>query len=82
MCLSLSVYVCVCAGFPRFLQGYYIFIITKHKKVGRVLEHHPVYSIEKTALVALYDSGDSALQDTRKEEIRQATPRTHEGGRE
>ncbi|CEM34996.1 unnamed protein product [Vitrella brassicaformis CCMP3155] len=57
-------------GFPRFLQGYYIFIITKHKKVGRVLEHHPVYSIEKTALVALYDSGDSALQDTRKEEIR------------
>ena len=37
-------------GFIRFLEGYYIVLITKRLKVA-MLGHHSVYKIEDTAMV-------------------------------
>eukprot|EP00811_Abedinium_folium_P032646 NODE_5675_length_1745_cov_3.479604.p1 GENE.NODE_5675_length_1745_cov_3.479604~~NODE_5675_length_1745_cov_3.479604.p1 ORF type:complete len:544 (-),score=96.93 NODE_5675_length_1745_cov_3.479604:113-1693(-) len=40
-------------GFIRFLQGYYLILITKHRRVGKV-GHHIVFAIESTALLPLF----------------------------
>lgn len=40
-------------GFIRFLQGHYMILIKKHKKVGKV-GHHYVLSIEETLLLPLF----------------------------
>ena len=37
-------------GFVRFLEGYYIILITKRRKVG-VIGHHTIYKIEDTAMI-------------------------------
>eukprot|EP00406_Dinophysis_acuminata_P016566 CAMPEP_0179327904 /NCGR_PEP_ID=MMETSP0797-20121207/62219_1 /TAXON_ID=47934 /ORGANISM="Dinophysis acuminata, Strain DAEP01" /LENGTH=176 /DNA_ID=CAMNT_0021040277 /DNA_START=45 /DNA_END=571 /DNA_ORIENTATION=+ len=40
-------------GFIRFLQGFYLILVTKHKNVGKIGHHH-VFSIETTMLVPLF----------------------------
>ena len=37
-------------GFVRFLEGYYIILMTKRRKVG-VIGHHTIYKIEDTAMI-------------------------------
>ena len=37
-------------GFVRFLEGYYIYLITKRLKVAMV-GHHSIYKIEDTAMI-------------------------------
>ena len=39
-------------GFIRFLQGYYLILITSHKEVGKI-GHHAVQRVAATSLVAL-----------------------------
>ena len=38
------------AGFVRFLEGYYIILITKRRKVG-LIGHHTIYKIEDTSMI-------------------------------
>jgi len=38
------------AGFVRFLEGFYIVLITKRRKVG-VIGHHTIYKIEDTSMI-------------------------------
>ena len=38
------------AGFVRFLEGYYIILITKRRKVG-IIGHHTIYKIEDTFMI-------------------------------
>ncbi|XP_051155990.1 polyphosphoinositide phosphatase isoform X2 [Leptopilina boulardi] len=37
-------------GFVRFLEGYYIILVTKRRKVG-VIGHHTIYKIEDTSMI-------------------------------
>ena len=46
------------AGFVRFLEGYYIILITKRRKVG-VIGHHTIFKIEDTAMI--YIPNDSKV---------------------
>lgn len=38
------------SGFIKFLEGYYIILITKRRKVA-VIGHHTIYKIEDTIMV-------------------------------
>merc|ERR1719370_1983138 len=38
------------AGFVKFLEGYYIVLITKRRKVG-LIGHHTIYKIEDTSMI-------------------------------
>ena len=40
------------AGFVRFLEGYYIILITKRRKVG-LIGHHTIYKIEETSMISI-----------------------------
>eukprot|EP00397_Hematodinium_sp_SG-2012_P003059 GEMP01003067.1.p1 GENE.GEMP01003067.1~~GEMP01003067.1.p1 ORF type:complete len:1086 (+),score=196.16 GEMP01003067.1:209-3466(+) len=40
-------------GFIRFTMGYYLVVITKRKKLGK-LGHHTIYSVEKTMMVHVF----------------------------
>lgn len=40
----------MCSGFIRFLEGYYIILITKRRKVA-VIGHHTIYKIEDTSII-------------------------------
>mmetsp|Transcript_3958 Transcript_3958/g.13260 ORF Transcript_3958/g.13260 Transcript_3958/m.13260 type:complete len:1368 (+) Transcript_3958:83-4186(+) len=40
-------------GFAKFLQGYYLILITKHRKAGKI-GHHYVLCIEDTTLIPLF----------------------------
>ena len=46
------------AGFVRFLEGYYIILITKRRKVG-IIGHHTIYKIEDTFMI--YIPSDSKV---------------------
>ncbi|XP_066600542.1 polyphosphoinositide phosphatase [Prorops nasuta] len=37
-------------GFVRFLEGYYIIVVTKRRRVG-VIGHHTIYKIEDTSMI-------------------------------
>lgn len=37
-------------GFVRFLEGYYIILVTKRRKVA-VIGHHTIYKIEDTSMI-------------------------------
>lgn len=49
-------------GFIRFLQGYYLILITRHKKVGKI-GHHYVLAIEKTYLLPLFVESTKLYRD-------------------
>ena len=40
------------AGFVKFLEGYYIILITKRRKVG-LIGHHTIYKIEDTVMISI-----------------------------
>ena len=40
------------SGFVRFLEGYYIILITKRRKVG-LIGHHTIYKIEDTSMISI-----------------------------
>lgn len=48
-------------GFVRFLQGYYLILITKHMKAGKI-GHHDIFCIESTITIPLFNDA------TKKEE--------------
>lgn len=50
---------CSLSGFVRFLEGYYIILITKRRKVG-IIGHHTVYKIEDTSMI--YIPNDTGQQ--------------------
>ena len=39
-------------GFVRFLEGFYIILITKRRKVG-LIGHHTIYKIEDTSMISI-----------------------------
>eukprot|EP00929_Paragymnodinium_shiwhaense_P054591 TRINITY_DN2736_c0_g1_i1.p1 TRINITY_DN2736_c0_g1~~TRINITY_DN2736_c0_g1_i1.p1 ORF type:complete len:1257 (-),score=215.71 TRINITY_DN2736_c0_g1_i1:15-3785(-) len=49
-------------GFIRFLQGYYLILITGHKKVGKI-GHHYVLAIENTMMVHLFNESAKMYKD-------------------
>jgi phosphatidylinositol 3,5-bisphosphate 5-phosphatase len=42
-------------GFVRFLEGYYLLLVSKRRRIGSIGCHH-VYGIERTAYVSLFQS--------------------------
>lgn len=52
ICKRLVVNLCVffIAGFVRFLEGYYIVLITKHRKMADI-GGHSIYKIEDTTMI-------------------------------
>jgi hypothetical protein len=61
-------------GFVRFLEGYYIVLITKRLKAA-MLGHHSVYKIEDTAMVYIpnEDCRDAHPDEARYVKMFQAT---------
>nr|CAD7393516.1 unnamed protein product [Timema cristinae] len=61
---SLTVYLCVVCltgviyvpGFVRFLEGYYIILVTKRRRVA-VIGHHTLYKIEDTSMIYIPNDG-------------------------
>ena len=51
-------------GFVRFLEGYYIYLITKRLKVAMV-GHHSIYKIEDTAMI--YIPNDEVIMKKNRE---------------
>jgi len=61
------------AGFVRFLEGYYIILITKRRKVG-VIGHHTIYKIEDTSIIYIpYDTREQHPDEQRYLKMFQAT---------
>jgi hypothetical protein len=46
---------CGIVGFIRFIQGYYIILITKRKKVGYI-GSHPIYTIVETSMLPVWNN--------------------------
>jgi hypothetical protein len=59
-------------GFVRFLQGYYLLLITKRRKVGQIGRHH-IYGIDDTAYLYI-PSPDREEQDTSYANFSAKTP--------
>ncbi|XP_014670628.1 PREDICTED: polyphosphoinositide phosphatase-like isoform X2 [Priapulus caudatus] len=53
-------------GFVKFLEGYYIILITKRRKVG-IIGHHTVYKIEDTSMIYI---PNESVRQTDPEESR------------
>lgn len=49
-------------GFVRFLEGYYIILITKRRKVATI-GHHAIYKIEDTSCIYIPNEGVSKNPD-------------------
>jgi len=49
-------------GFVRFLEGYYLILITKRKEIASI-GHHAVYKIEDTACIYIPTGGPSRNPD-------------------
>jgi hypothetical protein len=60
--LSRSVSAFGILGFVRFLEGYYLILITKRKKIATI-GHHAVYKIEDTACIYIPFGGLSRNPD-------------------
>jgi hypothetical protein len=48
--------VSVFPGFVRFLEGYYIILVTKRRRVA-VIGQHTIYKIEDTSMIYIPSSG-------------------------
>lgn len=44
------------SGFVRFLEGYYIILVTKRRHAA-MIGHHSIYKIEDTALIYIPNDG-------------------------
>ena len=53
----------------RFLQGPYLILVSRSKKLGR-FGHHNVYAVEHYHLVELFDCSAKMYEATRKDELR------------
>ena len=54
------------AGFVRFLEGYYVVLITKRRKVG-LIGHHTIYKIEDTSMIYIpHDTVREAHSDEQR----------------
>lgn len=54
------------AGFVRFLEGFYVVLITKRRKVG-LIGQHTIYKIEDTSMIAIpHDSVREAHADEQR----------------
>eukprot|EP00927_Polykrikos_kofoidii_P049683 TRINITY_DN4370_c0_g1_i3.p1 TRINITY_DN4370_c0_g1~~TRINITY_DN4370_c0_g1_i3.p1 ORF type:complete len:1330 (+),score=167.43 TRINITY_DN4370_c0_g1_i3:102-4091(+) len=51
-------------GFIRFLQGYYLILITQHKMVGKI-GHHNIHAVEKTEFIHLFTESAKLFRDER-----------------
>ena len=49
-------------GFIRFLKGYYIILVTKRKRVAKIMRHS-IYTIKDMVLVPLYNNTTSQNRD-------------------
>ncbi len=47
---------CMVSGFVRFLEGYYVILITKRRRVA-LIGPHTVYKIEDTSMVYIPNDG-------------------------
>ncbi|KAG8186312.1 hypothetical protein JTE90_007333 [Oedothorax gibbosus] len=47
-------------GFVRFLEGYYLILITKRKRVGYI-GHHAIYKIQDTCMVYIPNDGEKNM---------------------
>ena len=49
-------------GFIRFLKGYYLVLVTKRKRVGKI-SYHSIYQVYKTEMVPLFEAADNTNRD-------------------
>lgn len=56
-------------GFVRFLQGYYMLLITKRRKVGEIAGHF-IYGIESTAYLSIAHSSSKVVDSSNESRYR------------
>ncbi|KAK2719450.1 polyphosphoinositide phosphatase-like isoform X2 [Artemia franciscana] len=56
-------------GFVHFLEGYYIILITKRRKIA-LIGHHTIYKIEDTSLVYIPNFGQKSLHKDESKYVR------------